>query len=92
MDIDKDDPRVLALAEVVRTIRPEMTHAHAHALAHALARAFAHDYAYARAFACTHTHAHAHAHAHDYVYARDYAPFTDEEKAQIDAAHALLFT
>jgi hypothetical protein len=83
MDIDKDDPRVLALAEVVRTIRPEITHARA--LAYALAYAFAHTFAhtFALAYAFAHDYAYTHAHAH--------APFTDEEKAQIDAAHALLF-
>jgi hypothetical protein len=78
MNIDKDDPRVLALAEVVCTIRPEMTHALA------LAYALAHAHVYARDYARVYALAHAHAH--------DYAPFTDEEKAQIDAAHALLFT
>jgi hypothetical protein len=88
MDIDKDDPRVLALAEVVRTIRPEMTHAHAREYA----REYAHAREYAREYARAREYAHARARAHAHVYARDYAPFTDEEKAQIDAAHALLFT
>ena len=92
---DIDDPRVLALAEVVQTLRPE--YARAYARAYAPAHAHAHTHAYAHAYANrygpAYANAYAPAYANAYANARDYTPTTltsDEEQA-VDAAYVLLF-
>ena len=69
------DQKKEALAQVIVALLPDYTYAHAYT--------YAHDYIFARAHAYSHARAHARA--------RVYAPFTEDQKAQIDAAYALIF-